>query len=273
MRTAGVAATTLALCAVVSARGVTNELSGPAATLFTKATAGRQYAKAEHLHPQILPMSNAPAFLVVWRSSTNAPAKWIVSLHGQEGFATDDLAIWSPHLKGRDVGLVCVQWWLGTGNSTADYLRPEQVHREIDLALQRLGAKPGAVMFHGFSRGSANSYPIVALDASRGRHYFALNVASSGGVGVDYPPVRAITAGQFGDHPLKGTHWITSAGGRDQNPDRDGIPGMQRAADWLKQQGATVLFQIEDPDSGHGALVLNPKNAARVLDEFLGPAQ
>lgn len=124
-------------------------------------------------------------------------------------------------------------------------------------------------MLHGFSRGSANSYAVAALDAGRGKRYFSLAVASSGGVNLDYPPTRAILAGAFGDHPLRGTRWITVAGAHDPEPDRSGIPGMKRTAAWLREQGATVIETIEDPDEGHGALQRNPKNARRVLDLFL----
>jgi hypothetical protein len=88
-------------------------------------------------------------------------------------------------------------------------------------------------------------------------------------VGLDYPPTRAIVEGRFGPQPLKGTRWITVAGGRDPHPDRDGIPGMRRSVAWLQEQGATVLESIEDTGEGHGALQRNPKNAQRVLDLFL----
>ena len=65
--------------------------------------------------------------------------------------------------------------------------------------------------------------------------------------------------------PLPGARWITVAGGRDPNPDRNGIPDPRHAAAGLKEQGAVVLDRIE----GHGALVRNPKNTQRVLDLFL----
>lgn len=259
----------LFICAQFASAQV--NLAGHAAALFKKAEASRFYSTVARLKPEVLPTTDGESFLIVWRSAggTTAPKRWIVSLPGSHGFATDDLAIWSPHLRGRDIGLVCVQWWLGRDNPRDAYYAPEQVYREIDLALQKLGARPGTVMLHGFSRGSANSYAIAALDAGRGRRYFALNVASSGGVGLDYPPTRAIAGGAFGDRPLQGTRWITCAGGRDPQPERDGIPGMRRTAAWLKEQGATVVESIEDPASGHGALVINPKNAKRVLDAFL----
>ncbi len=243
-------------------------LTGHAAELFKKAQSGRYYATAAKQRPEYLPTSDGRSFLVVWHSAgTNTSKHWIVSIHGREGFATDDLAIWSKHLTGRDVSLVTVQWWLGRDNERDSYYTPEQVYREIDLALQKLGAKTNSVMFHGFSRGSANSYAIAALDAGRGKKYFALNVASSGGVALDYPPTRAITNGEYGDHPLRGTHWVTAAGAKDT--ERDGIAAMRRTAAWLKEQGAIVELNIEDPDLGHGALVLNPKNTQRLLDLFL----
>lgn len=245
-----------------------SQLAGHAAELYRQAQGGHWYSDAAKLKPDILPTSDGQSFLVVWKA-TKAPTRWIVSLHGTQGFATDDLAIWYPHLKDRDVGLVCVQWWLGAGDATSAYYTPLQIYHEIDLALQKLGVPAGAAMLHGFSRGSANSYAVAALDAGRGRHYFLLAVASSGGVALDYPPTRAILNGDYGQHPLQGTRWITVAGARDPHPDRDGVAGMRSTAQWLKEQGATVVETIEDPDEGHGALQRNPKNARRVLDLFL----
>jgi hypothetical protein len=68
---------------------------------------------------------------------------------------------------------------------------------------------------------------------------------------------------------LRGTRGVTVAGGRDPEPERDGIPAMRRTAQWLKEQGAIVVASIEDPTSGHGALVRNRANAQRVLELFL----
>jgi hypothetical protein len=163
-----------------------------------------------------------------------------------------------------------VQWWIGADDTPRSYYSPAQIHKEIDTALQKLGVQPGMAMLHGFSRGSANSYAVAAMDAGRGRHYFSLIVASSGGVSIDFPPTGDILSGAFGDHPLRHTRWITAAGARDPNPDRDGIPGMRRTAVWLAEQGATVIERIEDPAEGHGALHLNAANARHALDLFLG---
>lgn len=249
------------------------ELAGRSAIIYNQAKdTGRWFNKANVLHPDVLPTSDGKSFYVVWRASP-APKKWIVSLHGAgqpaKGFATDDLVVWAPQLKNRDVGLICLQWWMGHGDGIDAFYTPQDINREFDRALQKLRVKPGNVMLHGFSRGAANSYAVAALDAGRGRHYYSLIVASSGGYAADYPPNRGITNGEFGDRPLQGTHWITAAGARDPNPQRDGIEGMRRTAKWLKEQGAVVVESIEDPAFGHGALQLNPKNTSRVLDLFL----
>lgn len=243
-------------------------LAGQAAEVYRRAQGGSWFADAAKLKPDLLPTSDGRSFLAVWRAPGKAPKRWIVSLHGSRGFATDDLAVWHPHLKNRAVGLVCLQWWIGASDDTASYYTPAEIYRETDTALRALGVPPGLAMLHGFSRGAANAYAVAAIDAGQGRRYFSLAVASSGGVGEDYPPTRAILAGAYGDRPLRNTRWITAAGARDPNPERDGIPGMRRTAAWLKQQGALVIKTIEDPVEGHGALQRNPANARQVLDAF-----
>ena len=252
----------------VASSVATAALPPEAAAVFRMAENGRWYADADRLKPEIVPTSDGQSFAVIWKAGSSQPRRWIVSLHGSQGFATDDLAIWYPHLRNRDVGLVSLQWWNGKDDSTRSYLPPHVMYREIDQLLQRLGVAPGTAMLHGFSRGAANAYAVLALDRGRGRRYFGLAVASSGGVGIDFPPNRDLVAGKFGQRPLDGSRWITVAGGRDQNPDRDGIPGMRRAADWLREQGAVVVDAIEDARAGHGALVTNGANARRVLDVF-----
>lgn len=241
------------------------DLSGKALDLFHQAEKGKFYSVAAALKPDIRQSTDGKTFVSIWKS-VDEPKKWIVSMPGRRGFATDDLAIWHPHLKGREVGIVSLQWWLGSGDMRTDYYSPEECYREISAALKVEGVTPGSVMFHGFSRGSANSFAVVALDAGKGSKYFSLAVASSGAVALDFPPTQSIMNGDYGKDPLKGTRWITAAGAKDQP--RDGIEAMQRTAKWLKDQGATVLYSIEDMDLGHGALVLNPKNAKRALDSF-----
>lgn len=50
---------------------------------------------------------------------------------------------------------------------------------------------------------------------------------------------------------------------------RSSLTGMRPTAGWLKEQDATILDSIKDPDYGPDALKLNPKSARRVMDLFL----
>jgi hypothetical protein len=102
----------ITLGARLSSAQAQTQLTGHAAELYHQGQGGRWYAGAAKLKPDILPTSDGQSFLVVSKA-TKTPTRWIVSLHEIQNFATDDLAIWYPHLKDRDVGLVCVQWWLG----------------------------------------------------------------------------------------------------------------------------------------------------------------
>lgn len=264
----------LALAAVACGPAAAQDpLRGKAAELYRQALqTGRFGADAARLKATLRPTSDGRSFFLV-QHTERIPSRWIVSLHGAgrpaRGFATDDAVVWQPHLENRPVGLVCLQWWLGTGDASRDFLAPMEIYREVDLLLRELKVAPQAVMLHGFSRGATNTYAVTALDHGRGRRYFALVVASSGGVALDYPPNQALLRGEFGADPLRGTRWVTAAGARDPEAERDGVAGMRRTADWLRRQGASVVESIEDPAFGHGALHLNARNVARVLDLFL----
>ncbi len=258
----------LALCGVTASA---EPLSGEAQALFDLAGRSPRFAAARALAPDIIPTTDNRSFAVVWEppSIKGKPHKWIVSLHGSRGFATEDLAVWAPHLSGRNLGIVSLQWWFGRGESRSDYYAPNETYREIDLLLQRLRIAPGEAMLEAFSRGSANTYAVAALDRTRGRKYFGVFVANSGSATLDYPPTRDIDQGRFGAAPFDGSRWITVCGMRDTNPDRDGCPAMRRTAAWLQARGGQVVMAIEDADEGHGAFHRSPRNVARVLDWFL----
>jgi predicted esterase len=213
---------------------------------------------------QDIPSADGSLAHAAWKPAGKVE-RWIVSLHGTGGSAKRDIEVWQKSVGGRPIAVLAIQWWRGQGDA---YLPPFDIYREIDFAASKLGIQPGRALLHGFSRGSANLYAVAAIDQGRGRKLFSLYVASSGGVALDFPPTRAILEGRYGPRPLAGTRWVTACGGRDANPERDGCPGMRRTGAWLKEQGAQVLLAIEDAQSGHGALQLNPGNTARLLDLF-----
>jgi hypothetical protein len=236
--------------------------------LLDQARQEKWYPDAEKLAPTYLPTSDGRSFVVVWKPENASRNLWVVSLHGSEGFATNDLAIWGKYLAPRGIGLIALQWWLGGPRGTDVYLPPERINRELDIALKAAGVPPGNALLQGFSRGSANLYAVAALAATRPVRNYALFVANAGRMSADYPPNRALMDGRFGRRPLADTRWITVCGGRDPNPERDGCPGMRATGQWLAEQGAQVVDAIEDPHADHGVFHRNPQHVNRVLDRF-----
>ncbi len=212
------------------------------------------------------------SFHVLWlpeKSDPLNPPPLIVTLHGHDGWAFEAFHLWHPAAQERGFGILAIQWWLGKGEAPEDYLTPEEVYRDVDETLKRLHCRSGQVLFHGFSRGAANTYPVAALDrAAKGAHWFSLVVSDAGKANLDYPPVRDIDKGVYGPKPFEGLHWVTYAGGKDTNPQRDGIEGMRETADWIRKLGGTVDKALEDPASGHGGFHQNPKNCQAALDAF-----
>lgn len=228
-----------------------------------------QYQDAIKLNPGISPTSDGRSFYLMWKPEGEMPQDWIVSLHGHDSFATDDLAAWSRHLQGKHIGIISLQWWFGGDES--DYYKPNELYREIDIALRGLETKPRRIMLQGFSRGSANIYAVKAMDVQTRNNYFNLTVANAGGAAADYPPTRAITNGQFGARPFANTIWVTVCGMKDEHPERDGCPAMRRTAEWISSMGGVVTDKIEDQNLGHGALHMNPQNVRHLLDIFQNP--
>lgn len=221
------------------------------------------------MKPRPVPMENGRSFFLVWTPEGTKPEKWIVSMPGTHGVTPAEFAHWAPSLQGRTVGIVEVQWWLGQGDGNDSYLKPSEIYRELSKLLPRLGVKAGDAMLHGFSRGSANVYAVAALDHAKGGKFFSAVVANSGGAAMGYPPTRDVDQGKFGELPFEGQQWVTVCGFKDQEPERDGCPAMQRTAEWLKSKGARIAMAIEDPDHGHGSLHTNPANTKRLLDWYL----
>ncbi len=220
---------------------------------------------------QILPTSDGKSFYILWLPETKKGAEhppMIATIHGHDGFAFNEFFLWYPEAKKRGMGILAIQWWLGKGERPQDYLSPDEVYAVVEDVFEKEGMMEGSSLFHGFSRGSANSYAVGANDTHSGKRYFSLFVANSGKPSLDYPPNMAIERGEYGEKPLTGTHWVTYAGAKDTNPERDGFEGMRGAGEWIRQHGGVVDLALEDPNGDHGGFHKNPANMAKALECF-----
>lgn len=210
------------------------------------------------------------AFTVWWQPTAGvAPNGVIVALHGHDSWATDEFFLWHPYAKSRGYAVMALQWWFGTGEATSDYYTPTQMYPLISKLLSDKGVRTGTVLFVGYSRGSANSYAMAALDhASTGRRHFGLVLSNSGGAMLDYPPNQAIVGGSYGPTPYAGLSWAMYCGEKDPDPTINGCPAMTAARDWVTSYGANVVLFIDDPNGDHGGFMTNSANVETALATY-----
>lgn len=208
------------------------------------------------------------AFTIWWQPSTSAPTGVIVTLHGHGSYATDEFYLWQPYLQARGYAILALQWWFGGGETTADYYQPQEMYPIIASLLKEKGVKPGTVLFHGYSRGSANSYGVTALDTSSGNRYFNMILSNAGGAASGYPPNQQIVAGAYGALPFSGVQWVMYCGQLDPDPTINGCPAMSAARDWVIKYGATFKLLIDDPVGDHGGFMTNSANVVTALGQF-----
>jgi hypothetical protein len=228
----------------------------------------QRVAAAERLGAKVMNTSDGRSFGLIWQSAGKPPVGWIVSLHGSASWAYDEIVLWQPFAERNNLGIVALQWWFGGGQRTEDYYQPRELRRELEHLMRRAGATRENALLHGFSRGSANLYALVAFDAQLPNPLFRSAIANAGGMSADFPPNREIDSGRLGAAPYAGTHWWLYCGGGDPNPDRDGCPAMRRTRDWLAQRGADAQI-TEDASGNHGGFHRNPRNVEQALDWFL----
>ena len=222
---------------------------------------------------QIIVTPDQKSFALLWlpEAQRNLPADQrsiVVTMHGSNGFATDDLFLWFNAAQQHQQGLLALQWYFPDNAVPNDYYGPADAYTALAAMLKEQGIKPGRALFHGFSRASANGYYVTMFDRLSGNHFFGLNIASSGGAATNYPLYLDVNNGKYGARPLAGTRWLTFAGGQDPNPDRDGIPAMRRTGQWLLEQGALLDLVIEDSAGGHGVFMLTPRYVDYGLTAF-----
>lgn len=222
---------------------------------------------------QIMATADQKSFYLVWypTAQTSLPAdkrSLIVTTHGSNGNAFTEFFLWYNSAQQHKHGVLALQWYFPANAPPNDYYPPAETYSALAAALKGQALKAGRAFFHGFSRGSANSYYVALFDRLSGNHFFGLNVANSGGASTDYPLYLDIAAGRFGTRPLAGTRWITSCGERDPNPERDGCTALRRTDSWLVQQGALLDLVIEDAAGGHGVFQQVPRYLDAALTLF-----
>ncbi len=233
-----------------------------------KAANATRYQFALSNNAEIRSTSDNKAFTIWWQPPSGTPSGVIVTLHGHGSYATDEFYLWQPYAQTRGYAILALQWWFGVGETVADYYLPQEMYPIIAKLLKEKGVKPGTVLLQGYSRGSANSYAVTALDTASGNRYINMTLSNSGGAASDFPPNQQIVAGAYGSLPFTGVQWIMYCGELDPDPTINGCPAMKAAKDWVTKYGATFKLLIDDPKGGHGGFMTNSTNVATALAQF-----
>lgn len=218
---------------------------------------------------KILPTADGKSFYLLWYpANSKADKTMIVTMHGSNGNVFNEFYLWYDEAKKHGHGILALQWYFEGNPPPNDYYMPNEAYRELDKALKKEGIKPQKSLFHGFSRGSANSYYVTLFDRDSKNNYFLVTLSNSGGASEGYPMYRELTSGKFGEKPFVGTNWITFCGMNDPNPDRDGCPAMRRTGEFIKKYGGMVKLVMEDKNGDHGGFHRNKQNIKTALDVF-----
>lgn len=254
----------------VTIAAVSLSVQADSASLLGQAQAANaaRYQFATSNNAEIRNTSDNKAFTIWWQPGSSTPAGVIVTLHGHDSYATDEFYLWQPYAQSRGYAILALQWWFGGGETVADYYQPQEMYPIIAQLLTEKGVQPGAVLLHGYSRGSANSYAMTALDAASGNRFISMTLSNSGGAAADFPPNQQIVAGAFGLKPFSGVQWVMYCGELDPDPAASGCPGMSAAKDWVTKYGATFKLLIDDPVGGHGGFMTNSANVDTALAQF-----
>lgn len=251
--------------------GWTGAANADTASLLAQAQAANatRYQFATTQGAQVQATSDNKAFTIWW-----APSGWttsagvIVTLHGHGSYAFDEFYLWQPYAAAKGYAVLALQWWFGGGEATSDYYTPQEMYPLLAGLLSGKGVSSGTALFHGYSRGSANSYAVTALDAQSGNRYFHMVLSNAGGAASDYPPNQQIAAGSYGSQPYAGYQWMMYCGEKDPDPTINGCPAMTAARDWVMKYGATFKLLIDDPNGGHGGFMTNSSNVNTALAQF-----
>ncbi len=199
--------------------------------------------------------------------------KIIISLPGHGTTADDGYVAWKNHLSG-DFALAEFNWWDGGGEKTTNYYQPSDVVMQARAFLNQQGYKSGdTVILHGFSRGSANTYAVIFQDHLKGAPVFDAVISNAGKYQSDFPLASKTPTDAEITAAFKNIPWVLACGGKDDNPDRDGCPGMAETSTFLTSHGANVVGTVTDLNGGHGAFHMSslglPKQALSLLDAAL----
>ena len=192
--------------------------------------------------------------------TTTSPRRVMVDLHGTGGapeteWSTDWRAIFTTR-----------NWaWIGlkyVDDTTGVHDDEGTIYANIKTLLTEVAAScdfgSPSLFLHGYSRGSANTFPIAYLDIKDRRYFKAMG--SNSGAWMLGGPLTTTMQGVVNRNETTayaGTHFWMYCGGKDMEHGYPMCDEMTNAKTFVEGYGAHVERLYQDPTGGHGGLAKN----------------
>lgn len=197
----------------------------------------------------------------------------LVGLHGTGGSPETEWATdWGVELPARGwayLGLKYVD--VATGVHDDDTTIYAQIKAMVEQVRLACGFGSPSMFLVGFSRGSAESFPVAYLDLHDRRLFSAIgNNSGAWAPGQPMVPTLEAIVSRGDTAAFRGSRFWMYCGERDM---QNGFPmcdGMQAARTFVAAQGATILGFFRDPTGAHGGLNRNATALAQMFAAFEG---
>ena len=193
--------------------------------------------------------------------SSTSPRRVMVDLHGTGGAPETEWSVdWKNIVSQKNwawIGLKYVNGATGVhDDETTIYANIKAMLTELTVSCDF--GKP-SIFLVGYSRGSANTFPIAYLDLKDRKFFKAMG--SNSGAWFLSGPLTATMQGVVDrgeTNGYAGTNFWMYCGGRDMEHGYPMCDEMNNAKNWVTSHGGAVNRLYEDPTGAHGGLAKNP---------------
>ena len=182
----------------------------------------------------------------------------VVALHGNGGCAERMFKFWHVMRSRHSFAVAAVQYAEADPAGNLRFDDSPRIYELLRATLNQLKAHcplDGVpVVLHGFSRGSARTFELAALDrAPGGMKAFSAFIADSGAVFAEYRGRLSPLLQGLAPDAYQGARFWLYCGGRDHGGRT--CRGMRRIARFVQTHGGTVDRLYVHPPGGHGIFI------------------
>ncbi|MBW2305128.1 MAG: hypothetical protein JRF57_15615 [Deltaproteobacteria bacterium] len=204
---------------------------------------------------------DAGRFFIVW-----FPDDWnkqrnkrlIVALHGSGGCAERMFKFWHVMRSRHSFAVAAVQYAEVDAAGNLRFDDSARIYELLRATLNQLKSHcplDGVpVVLYGFSKGSARTFELAAMDrAPEGMKAFSAFISDSGAVFAEYQGQLSPFLQHLGPSAYRGAHFWLYCGGKDHGGRT--CRGMKRMAHFVRAHGGTVDRFYTHPPGGHGIFI------------------